>query len=763
MNRINLGEMPPPKATQPTTDERRVLVDWMTASLRKAAAARRFAAGRVVTRRLTRYEYQHTMQDLLGVQLDFARHLPPEPASPDGFLNNGATLEMSPVQIEAALEAARRGLAEAIVSGDQPPVFEHHADRTAVGKLPQKKVAGHEPVQPEFIMDLDPFPRHGEFEIRVQAGAIVADGDDFPRLRLSLGCVPGIIHVPRKQVGEVDVTGSLDEPQTIVFRGRIEDYPQPGDKPFGNVSFDGMIAIFDFVDADGRQLRYNDRPYATRSGKKKGAKGKKQPDDVGKANNGPLPRDRTDIVIKSADFRAPVFRHWPPPSHTRILGERNDGNGNDNDGGSGNDNKPDDRSYVRDVLGRFMTRAFRRPVQDDEVAATAALFDKVRSSTPTFEEAMRETLASVLVSPHFLYIVETRDGDPGQHVRLTDFELATRLSYFLWSSLPDARLFDLARDGKLHDAQTLEAEVDRMLSDSRAERFVTNWADQWLDLSGLDRVAVNPEFFPDFEDGLKRDMRAETIAFLGEILRQDESALNLIDSDWAMLNRAMARHYGVIGPRSTRFERVSLQPADRRGGLLGQAAFLLSNSNGESSHPIKRAVWMLDRMLDSAPAPPPPDVPELNEDSPDLAGLSLSQQLAVHRRKESCANCHRGIDGWGIPLENYDAVGRWRTEVVPASNRKRKPAAIPVDATSELPDGTRVDGIDELKRYLRAERGELFARSVVKRLAIYGLGRSLDLGDNATIQRLTQRFVKSDYRLKSLIVELVRSEAFATK
>ncbi|NQV23121.1 MAG: DUF1587 domain-containing protein, partial [Rhodopirellula sp.] len=269
LDRVNLGEMPPPKSKQPTTVERQILVRWLTEGLRQAAESRKHAAGRVVMRRLTRYEYQNTMRALLGVNLDYAAELPPEPLSPDGFLNNAASMEMSPAQVEVFLKAARLGLSEAIVAGDRPTVHRFRKETTDVGRLPNQRVAGHEPANPEFILGVDTFPRRGEFEVRIRASAVIPSGHDFPRLRLSLGCLPGIIHVPRKIVGEVDVRASSEEPETFTFRGRIEDYPQPGDVPFGNVDFDGMMVLIDFLDADGKELRYSARPYAVPPAKKK--------------------------------------------------------------------------------------------------------------------------------------------------------------------------------------------------------------------------------------------------------------------------------------------------------------------------------------------------------------------------------------------------------------------------------------------------------------------------------------------------------------
>ena len=717
----------------------------MRQALRKAAEAKRFSDGRVATRRLTRYEYANTMRDLLGVNLGFARELPPDPASPEGFLNNGATLEMSPTQIETYLSVARRALGEAIVIGDRPKLHEFKQEQSSVGKLPTKKVAGHEPVRPEFILDLKEFPRHGEFELTVTARAAVPEGDGLPRLRVSMGHVPGIIHVPRGEIGEVDVS---EESDIFTFRGRMEDFPQPGPTAFGNSGFKGMIVMLDFLDADGNELRHTDRKYAQPVAQPKKAKNKSTKEVA--VDNKPVPfGSRLDIEVTAVEFQAPVFAAWPPPSHTRLLieSERTD----------------DEPRYVRELLQPFMTAAFRRPVNSDEVEKTAKLFDAIRPDSGSFEAAIRETFAAVLVSPHFLYIVENRNPKPNAggsgEWRVTDFELASRLSYFLWSSRPDQRLLNQAGKGDLHKADALRQEVVRMLADDRSGEFVRRFVDQWLDLDALDRVAVNPEYFPNFDNELKDHMRAETHACFAEILQNDRSALELLDSDWIMLNRPLARHYGLQGPRSSQFERIELQPEHHRGGLLGQGAFLLANSNGEDSHPIKRAVWILDRLLDSPPASPPPDVPDLDTSKPDLAKLTLKEQLAVHREKESCANCHQGIDAWGVPLESFDAVGRWRTSI--PAHKKRPETA--VDAASVLPNGTEINGIRELRRYLVEQRSEWFARAVVRRLMAYGLGRSLDLGDRADVESLTATFRQNQFRLQSLITEFVLSDTFQTK
>ncbi len=273
LDQLKLGEMPPAKAKQPTPHQRRLLTDWIGSALRKAAEAKRFKDGRVSTRRLTRYEYANSMRDLLGVDLDFARNLPPDPVSPTGFLNDGATLEMSPTQIEMYLDVARRALAEAIVIGERPKLHEFSQATTAIGNLPTKNVAGHQPVNPEFILDLKEFPRHGEFELSITAQAATPNDEGLPKMQVSMGHVPGIIHVPRGKIGEVDVAEDL---QTYTLRGRMEDFPQPGPVSFGNSGFKGMIVMIDFFDADGKELRYPDQKYAQRPPKPKKKAAKKQ-------------------------------------------------------------------------------------------------------------------------------------------------------------------------------------------------------------------------------------------------------------------------------------------------------------------------------------------------------------------------------------------------------------------------------------------------------------------------------------------------------
>lgn len=719
LNKLNLGEMPPKDAMQPNEKERQIIVGWITAELERTAEARRSTGGRVVLRRLNRYEYNNTMRDLLGIDLDFAKDLPPEPSSKEGFQNNGAALGMSPLQIESYLQAARIALGKAIVTGPKPKVFEHHAETSEATRRKKEITSNRLAPGTRFLVRLNEYPTEGEILVRVMAGAIVPEGAGLPRMRVTIGVRSDTL-APEKTLGEADVIASVDDPQVLEFRGRIEEFPLPGHNP----KFPGVLVTV-WNDYEG-----------TNTAPKKNKKDKKSVEDP----------TQPVIIVKSLDFVGPVLEGWPPPSHTNIL--------------FASDSEANESVYVREVLSRFVERAFRRPASADEVEYFASFFNKLSPQGASFEEAIRETLAMVLISPDFLYLVEPKDND-AKSQPLNDFELASRLSYFLWSSMPDDELLSVAKSGKLREPKTLDRQVRRILADPKSWNFVEHFANQWLNLSGLERIAVNPEYYPDFDDRLKSDMRMETQYFLAELLYKDLSALNLIDSDFTMLNRPLAQHYGIPGPKGREFEKVALEPAHHRGGLLAQGSILLINSTGEDSHPIKRGVWLLDRLLGSPPPPPPPDVPELNQEEPDLAALSLKRQLEVHRTKPACANCHRGIDPWGIPFESFDAVGKWRTQVERVVNKRRSKAE--VETTATLPSGQEVSGLDDLKAYLLKNERDRFARSVTEKMLAYSLGRSIEFDDKQSLDRLTNQFKDSDYRLGSLISAIVQSKTFQTK
>ena len=370
----------------------------------------------------------------------------------------------------------------------------------------------------------------------------------------------------------------------------------------------------------------------------------------------------------------------------------------------------------------------------------------------TFESTITAVLPAILASPSFLYLAESHSAAK----ELSDFELASRLSYFLWSTMPDGELLAVAQKGELKHPDVLRAQVERMLADNRSREFVRNFTDQWLDLDVVQRVAIDKSRYQDFWDETKLAMQRETQSFFAELLHEDLSALNLIDSDFTMLNDHLAEHYRIKGVTGPEFRRVVLKEDDQRGGLLTHGSVLYGGSDGKDSHPIRRGVWLLKRLLDDPPPDPPPNVPDLNQEDPKLSGLPLKTQLKVHSNNQACANCHRKIDPWGIAFEDYSAVGRWR-------GTKGERGYVRDASASTLPDGTKIGNLQELKSYLVENRQQDLARSLTKNLMTYALGRSLDFSDNEAVASLSEGFQKNGFRIRWLIEEIVVSEEFRSR
>lgn len=725
LNTINRGEMPPEDETQLTVEERRTLTSWLTTQVEAAIEAQRKTGGRVVLRRLNRIEYQNTMTDLLGLDMDYVRDLPPDSASPDGFTNNGQSLQMSSLQLEYYLDAARRALERIIVSGPAPRVHEYAFTESNVkGWLRDVERSNQLGRRQSFLGTMiDDYPEEGEFRTRVTLTADLKPDKGFPLLEVSVGYRPDT-KILFRPVETVEVTSG--EEQTFEFRGRLENHPLP---VRGQGKFPGLVVRLRNTYDDGSPLPRADKNVKD---KKRGTVYEAEPE---------LP----SLQIKSVDFAAPVFDQWPPALHRRILFESEL-------------RETDEKAYVNAVLQRFMPRAFRRPVTESEVERLADFFASIRPEFPTFEEAIRETLAMVLIQPDFLYLVE-RDSKDDRSI--TDSALASRLSYFFWSTMPDDHLRQLASKGSLSNPGFLKNEVDRLMADDRSQQFIEHFTSQWLHLDVVDSVAISRDYYPGFDDTLKDDMRAETQQFFGHLLSEDLSAINLLSSDFSLLNERLARHYGIAGVYGQKFRPVTLPAEQHRGGLLGHASILLSGSTGEDSHAVRRAVWIRDRLLDDPPASPPPNVPGLDQADAKFLKLSIREQLVIHRGTDACANCHRGIDPWGIALENFDAVGRWRDEVRRKNGRNFE--TLPVNATDTLPNGLELSGVDSLREYLLTERRDDFVHSLVSRLLTYALGRRLELADQAIVKELSRDFAENDYRLRSLIHAIVASEPFQTK
>lgn len=412
------------------------------------------------------------------------------------------------------------------------------------------------------------------------------------------------------------------------------------------------------------------------------------------------------------------------------------------------------------------------------------LYDRLHSQNGSFEESIIGTLSAVLCAPGFLMLDKPADSSSGETPRsqLNDYELASRLSYFLWSTMPDDQLIELARKGELHQPGILRKQVLRMLDDPRSDEFVEHFCSQWLNLDSVYTVMINPEYFPRFPEPLKAQMHQETTEFFRTVLKENLSCLSLIDSDFTVLNAPLAKYYGIQDVAGSQFRKVALSPEHRRGGILTHASVLLGNSSGDDTHPIKRGVWVLERLLGDPPPPPPPAVPALQENEPTAEPQSLKDRLIAHRESEACMNCHRKIDPWGIAFENYDGIGVWRdstfqkkgSAAVAVSEKSQSPKkrtarkraarkprkATEVDPRTTLANGTEIQNLDDLKAYLVEHKRDQFAENLVRKLLSYSLGRYLEFTDTESVKKLTSDFREDEYRMKDLIVSIVLSETF---
>ncbi|QEG39233.1 DUF1592 domain-containing protein [Roseimaritima ulvae] len=779
---LNNGEMPPPDEAELSDEDRSRVVEWLSNEIQVASKVRRANGGHSAFRRLTRYEYNHALQDILGLPWDFAKDLPPEAHSPDGFQNSSDMLHMSVTQFETYRQLARKALLRATVvtpaddasTGPPPTKYWGITMQDAAQIEWRKQAAELDKVRKEFAEDADkqqqeierlnasfqkrhsrPYfyePASGRTALASWAyhGAkyAFAPSDVRPQMPDSFDCVAIL---PSGGNSKLIVELGDQIPDEGIMRVRVraaktsatDAYTPSMQLEFGwRASNEGRadmrVSTHDIpvtASPDDPQVYQWDVPlgdiYPRNSVRKVSPMGAMpSPSEYIRLVNSSV--SKGDIQVDYVEVATPVYDHWPPRSHTQIF--------------IASEHRDDESDYAREVLQAFMTRAWRRSVSAADVEQKLKLFRALRAECGSFEEAMVEVLATVLSSPHFLYVVETAPTES-----LSSHQLATRLALFLWSSVPDDRLLELANSGQLADADVLAQQVTRMLADPRAQRLSQHFVHQWLDMQLLDFLSVDRKS-SGLSLSLKEAMQREPVALFEEMLRDDESVLNFIDSDYAMVNERLARHYGIRGVSGNHFRRVALDGDPRRGGLLTHAGLLAMNSDGKDSHPLKRGVWLLESILNDPPPPPPPAVPEIDLADPRIAKMTLKQRIEDHRNHAACMSCHAKIDPWGIAFENYDALGRWRDQV----------NGQPIDASSRLFNNELLDGVEGLKRYLLENRQDQFVRAMVYKLTTYALGRPLAFSDRASIDQITRDVRQQGDGLATMIRAIVTSDLFQT-
>jgi len=404
---------------------------------------------------------------------------------------------------------------------------------------------------------------------------------------------------------------------------------------------------------------------------------------------------------------------------------------------------------ARKILSTLARRAYRRPVTNEDVEPLLSLY-KTGQSEESFDAGIGAALQAILVSPEFLFRVERDPGNvaPETAYRISDLEMASRLSFFLWSSIPDDELLGLAEQGKLKDPAVLEQQVRRMVADSRSKALVENFAGQWLFLRNMRQVSPDPRKFPDFDDELRQAFQQETQLLFESMLRDDRSALDLLKADYTFVNERLARHYGIPDVYGSRFRRVAVADEARK-GLLGQGSILTVTSHANKTSPVRRGKWVLEQLLGTPPPPPPPDVPALEEKSKEGKPLTMRQQMEQHRGNPACAGCHKLMDPIGFALENFDPVGRWRTAELNT----------PIDASGVLYDGTKFQGVVEFRQVL-LNHSDSYVRTVTEKLLTYALGRGVEYYDAPAVRKITRDAAVSEYRWSSLIFGIVKSAPF---
>lgn len=692
-DRVRIREMPPEKSPQPTAEELQRLLKGLAILKRPIGPP---DPGRVTIRRLNRSEYDNTIRDLVGLDLKLSADFPADDVG-DGFDNIGDVLSLSPILLEKYFDAATAVLDKAIV--------EEQVDLTLTGEqLPAliegKPVAGKADGKGrtftaigEVHLDIA-VPADGKYSLKIKAGADQA-GSEPVRMLIKVGNEP---------VKEFRVTARKTSPATVRATLAL-------------VKGANRIAV-GFANPHTEAA-----PAATTPGRLSAAA---------------KPGTRA-LLIDQIELVGPPGPRLPE-SHQRIFITKPG---------------PDlaKRDAARVIIERFATRAFRQPVTTAKLDRLLTLFDLAEQEGETFNGAVRVALEGVLISPYFLYRLEQEQpGKPGGVVPISDWELASRLSYFLWSSMPDDELFDLAKAGKLHDPATLGQQVKRMLQSPKSRALVETFGEQWLGLRGLDRHEPDPTEFPDFDKTLRKAMYDEATMFFESVMRDDRSILEFLDSDYTFLNERLAKHYGIAGVSGAQMRKVKLSDR-KRGGVVSMASILTVTSGPTRTSPVKRGQWILDQIMGDPPPPPPPGVPPLPvQDKKSAAGLTLRQQLERHRADPTCASCHQRMDQIGFGFENFDGIGRWRDREGSAA----------VDASGALPGGTTFNGPVEFKTMLLANKQD-FARTLSGKMLTFALGRALQDHDDATLDQLAQAVERDQYRFSSLVSNIATSFPFLNR
>lgn len=797
MNNINLGSMPPEDKPRPDAKESFAVVKWIGNQLQYAEKAAKLAGGQIPMRRLNRVEYANTVRDLFQIDpkllAPIIEELPGD-GKAEGFDRLGVALFFDQTQLERSLQAAET-ISDLVIVNEKPEIkltrFEAEKQRTGgMGIRPPEKTtrnrfvtqgkvevaAGPQPYEMttdgvRWVHGGDTYrknspwgrlanvnvgeliPEDGYYRVRVRAGADAGTRGEPIQMGVSYN-----FKTPQELTTEVPITASIDQPDIFEVEMFLRRGPDDQSRkvtlmyndlrkyivstPEFNQFFQDTIGTVGKVDkarraGDTAEVERLTKFLADARQRAREWKGPSRHINPKHADDDP-PKFYLDWM----EFEGPLQKEWPPKSHKLVFFDGDERH---------------DLAYAQEIFSRFLPRAYRRPVTKTEVGRVVSLIEDELNAGKSFHAAVRIGIQRILTSPGFLFIQEPTATQTTPR-RLNDYELANRLSYFLWSTMPDEELFALAAADQLHDPKVLKTQVSRMLNDPKRKQFVENFGGQWLNVPEFGSVMPAMQY-RDYDAELEEASKQEVYAFVGEILSKDLPVHTFLDSDFVMINERLARHYEIPGVEGEHFRRVALKPEYHRGGIFGMAGLMTLLSDGTRTLPVRRAAWVVTNLFNDPPPPPPPNAGEVQ---PNTEGerLTVRERLVLHRNEPTCASCHATLDPYGLALENYDAIGKWRTHQNGEGFRGKKTPVL--DVSGVLPSGIKYNSLEEFKQGLFQEK-DRFARAFCERLLTYALCRPVGYTDRETIDQLMQVLKKNDYRIQPLMHAVISSEPFLTK
>jgi mono/diheme cytochrome c family protein len=711
VRKLRGGMMPPLGAPRPEQSRIDGFVSFLETSIDRVALAKP-NPGRSPLHRMNRSEYANAIRDLLALDIDATAYLPADDEA-NGFDNIADVLKVSPSLLEQYLTASRKIASLAV--GDPKTTAVSAVYRVPPDRAQGDHVEGLPLGTRGGIVIRHTFPLDADYDFRVNL------------LQNIVGYVPGLewphqleISVDGERVFLAPVGGADDNELSDTNLAAAKDALDRRLKARVHVKAGPRVVSVAFLRKSAAESVEPLQPFTR---------------DLDMQNMNGIP------VIEHVQISGPFNATGPgdTPSRRRIFVCRPA-------------NARDEPACAKTILSTLARRAYRKPI-DTEIDTLLSFYESGRKKD-TFDTGIETALRFILTSPKFLFRDEP---DPpnvpaGTVYPVSDLELASRMSFFIWSSLPDDQLLTVAAQGKLRDPAVLERQVKRMLADPKSKALVDNFAAQWLFVRNLQSVLPDTQTFPNFDDNLRQAFRKETELFFESIIREDRNVLDLLTADYTFVNERLARHYGIPNVYGTRFRRVTLAD-ERRRGLLGEGTVLAVTSYPNRTSPVLRGKWILENILGTPPPPPPPNVPTLKENSEGGKIMSVRERLEEHRKNPSCATCHRVMDPLGFSLDNFDAIGEWRSKEAPG---------LPVDAAGQLADGTPVDGPVALRKAL-LRHPEQFARTMTEKLLTYGLGRGLEFYDMPVIRAIASDAARQNYRFSALVTGIVKSTAFQMK